>query len=178
MLQRPAGSQQRLIRLDRRPGLRAAELGSRLRKHRQAEPVQRRREPLAIAHLAGDDQWALGALQRGGKRGDLARRGQDATSADYLPRHADRHRHLAWCRDKWFAKREVQMDGSVRRFGKRARRQAPPEPRRIGQLDRRSGVEEPSHRGAVEPLLVDRLVGAGALQLRWPVGGDDDERRA
>ena len=43
---------------------------------------------------------------------------------------------------------------------------------RLGHPD----VGGPAHRAAVEPGLVDRLVGAGAAQLRRPVGGEHEQR--
>jgi hypothetical protein len=63
VLQRPTGSQQRLIGLDRRSGLGAPQLRSRLGQDRKTKAVERRRQPVALAHLPCHDQRALRSLQ-------------------------------------------------------------------------------------------------------------------
>ena len=177
MLERPAGPQQRLVGLDRRAGLRASQLRGGLREHREPEAVQRGSEALPVAHLTRDHQRPLRALESGGQRRHVGRRRHGAAPAHGLAGGSNRNRHLARRRDKGFAKWKVDVDGpAAARFRHRPGCDAPPQTSRVGQLDRRARVEEPPDRRAVEPLLVDRLIGSRALQLRRPVSCEDDQR--
>ncbi len=69
------------------------------------------------------------------------------------------------------------MHGSGRCLCHRSGGETPPQPRRVGHVLGDARVEEPSRRAAVQALLVDRLVGAHALQLWRTVSGEHDHRR-
>ena len=83
---------------------------------------------------------------------------------------------------KGIAERQVQVHrassapSSAKSLGHRPRRERTPA--RRGVVARCTRVGEPSHRGAEQVRLVDRLRGADVLQLRRAVGCRGDERHA
>ena len=178
MLQRPAGTEQRLIRLDDRPGLAAPQLRCGLGEEGQAKSVQRRRQPLTFPNLSGHQQRTLRALERRRKRRDLGLVRQQATACHRLRRRGLGGGDLARWRHQRFAKRKVDVNRPGLCFGDGPGGESAPHARGVRHLDRDTRIDEPTHGAAEEVLLVDRLVGPHPLQLGRTVGGDDDQRCA
>ena len=79
--------------------------------------------------------------------------------------------------DQRLPERQVEVDGPVERRRVGAAGERAPVRDLPGHRLRDADLGEQPHGGAEQAELVDRLVGAGAAQLRRPVGGEDEQRR-